>query len=445
MKENMIFSVMFIIYFLTPTIILPLKYMIQMKTIIALISCFVIYTCSFFLYSDLSIFGGLIIYVAFIISFYFSTKDMMVPLFYLLVVNIILNISWYFSFGILLGMKGQNSMTFPFGTLSNVEIVTGYVLQFIFIVIQSAIMKNYLNYNSMDSLKGLFKNSLLVKILMVGVPICIETATVAIFLIPEIDYRYSMITMLVMIFIVIYFLGTISLKMKVRQQDELLEVISKQQENLESRNRYLNGLKHDFKNVLISVNLFIQKDDYAGLTHYLKDVDIMMIDTDGETMELPEIKNLAIKGLLWAKMLHAKSEGIKINIKVLEIIDGLSVNITKCIRVLGIILDNAIEGTSESEEKSIDILIYRQQGSIVFLVLNTIGDVCEIDMKALYHPGYSSKGPNRGYGLYNVAMIVRDEQQMTFHPKIEGNSFIAKFIVDENNKESKKYEKSICD
>ncbi|MBC6316181.1 sensor histidine kinase [Listeria grandensis] len=445
MQENMIFSVMFIIYFLTPIIILPLEYMIRMKAIIALTFCFGIYTCNSFLYSDLSIFGGWIIYAAFIISFYLSTKDMMVTLFYLLIVNIILNTSWYFSFGILLGMEGSSSMTFPFGTLTSLEIVTGYVLQFIFIVIQSAIMKNYLNYNSMDSLKGLFKSSLLVKILIVGVPICIETATVAIFLIPEIDYRYSMVTMLVMIFIVTYFLGMISLKIKVRQQIELLEVISGQQENLESRNRYLNGLKHDFKNVLISVNLFIQKDDYVGLTHYLKDIDVMMMDADGEMMELPEIKNLAIKGLLWAKMLHAKSEGIKINIKVLEIIEGLSVNITKCIRVLGIILDNAIEGAIESEEKSIDILIYKQQGSVVFLVLNTVNDACEIDMKALYHPGYSSKGCNRGYGLYNVAMIVKDEQQMAFHPKIEGNSFIAKFIVDENNKEFKKHEKIICD
>lgn len=445
MQEDTLFAIMMLLYFIVPIIILNVNYFVTVLNmgilIIALATCLLFFANQPYVLIN----TNLIIHLGFVFVLYIQTRDSIITLVYAITVNIILNLSWYCSFGILISMEGRNNIVFPYGSLTTVEIVVGYALQFIFIIIQSALMKNYLENNDRESLKRLITNYAAMRNLIFCLPILIEMATLFIFLVPAVHYLYSVIVTLIMVFLFIYFLGIIALKIKFNQQEELLTVISTQHESLEKRNAHLNGLKHDFKNMIISINLFVEQSDYKGLAGYIRDIDSIINYKTEAGIELPEVKNLAVKGLLLAKLVQAEAMGIIVNIRVIEAIVDIKVNTAKCIRIMGIVLDNAIEAAAESEEKTIDILIYRKQYKIIFLIVNSVQDAKKIDMDALYSPRYSSKGEDRGYGLYNINRIIKSEKRLEFQPTIKEKQFIVKFIIHEGEKEVQSHEKVICD
>ncbi|MBC1935847.1 GHKL domain-containing protein [Listeria grandensis] len=445
MQEDTLFAIMTLIYFIVPIIILKVNYFVTVMNICVLfvVTAFCIY---FFSSQPMVLMStSLILHFAFVLVLYMQTRDSIITLVYSITINIILNLSWYCSFGLLLSMEGQSNIAFPYGVLTGREVIVGYLLQLIFVIIQSALMKNYLENNDKESLKRLIIHYTAVRNMIFCVPLLIEIATMFIFLVPRVHYLYSVIVTLIMVFLFIYFLGIIALKIKFNQQRELLTIISTQHENLENRNAHLNGLKHDFKNMIISINLFVQQRDYSGLAGYIRDIDTM-IDYNVETgIELPEIKNLAIKGMFLAKLMQAETMGITVHVRVIEAIIDVKVNTVKCIRVLGIVLDNAIEAAQESEEKTIDILIYRKQGQLIFLIVNSVSRDADVDMEALYSPSYSSKGADRGYGLYNINKIVKSEKRLKFKPVLNDGKFIVEFIIQEHDKEVKSREEIICD
>ena len=67
------------------------------------------------------------------------------------------------------------------------------------------------------------------------------------------------------------------------------------------------------------------------------------------------INNPGIYNLLTNKYYEAESKGIKVNMTILLDLNTLKMKIYEFARILGILLDNAIEASSECKEKIINI------------------------------------------------------------------------------------------
>ena len=76
-------------------------------------------------------------------------------------------------------------------------------------------------------------------------------------------------------------------------------------------------------------------------------------------------------------------------------------------RILGILLDNAIQATQECDERVITVTIRKDTRCKrqLLIIENTYKDK-EIDTEKIYEKGYSTKEGNTGLGLWEVRQIL---------------------------------------
>ena len=105
-------------------------------------------------------------------------------------------------------------------------------------------------------------------------------------------------------------------------------------------------------------------------------------------------------------------------------IDKLSPKISKnLLKIVGVLLDNAIEAARVEKEKYIDLEFSLSKGIFKLIIKNYCSK--NLNYKNLFKTGYSTKGINRGYGLSLVRDILIEEKLLSLDIKIENNEFIA--------------------
>lgn len=85
------------------------------------------------------------------------------------------------------------------------------------------------------------------------------------------------------------------------------------------------------------------------------------------------------------------------NIKKLEFRNAI-------ITILGNLIDNAMEAVQLSEKKQVKVNVYQSDGWYIEVIDTGCG--IQDDVKKILQKGYSTKGKNRGLGLYLIAKIV---------------------------------------
>lgn len=169
--------------------------------------------------------------------------------------------------------------------------------------------------------------------------------------------------------------------------------------------------KHDMGNVLNTIYGYIQLGKIEMLKSFFVEninPNFMQLDNQKWLSELYALENPAIKGLLATKLLQADSQGISIEILIYHDIP-CCIDIMELTRILGILLDNAIEAASISENKKIRIVTQKNENDVSFVIANSCTG--NINTTKIYQAGYSTKGKDRGYGLFYVNKTVSQYNQ----------------------------------
>ena len=189
------------------------------------------------------------------------------------------------------------------------------------------------------------------------------------------------------------------------EYSQLLEYIK----DLEQTSRILRKFRHDYMNILLSMDLMIYNKEFDQLVEYFN----TNIRPEGEKIAgiNLDISNLscilepAIKGILAHKLQMARLHDITIKVGAMEDISEFHMAPFDLARILGIFLDNAIEAASEQPAPFIGVAFALQDDCLTILVENTCTpDVLPIERLA--EEGFSTKGENRGQGLRNVEEIL---------------------------------------
>ena len=149
--------------------------------------------------------------------------------------------------------------------------------------------------------------------------------------------------------------------------------------------------------------------------------------------ELPS----GLKGLFYYKIYDMKNKNIEVFInvsnKILKDLDNLdSKTLTKVCKILGILLDNAKESACEAKEKLVVIDLYKEEGNIIIYIENTIDQTKDIDVNKIKAKGFSTKGSNRGFGLYIVNKLLGDTNKILLNQSVKGNKFISIMKIKNN-------------
>jgi len=201
---------------------------------------------------------------------------------------------------------------------------------------------------------------------------------------------------------------------------------------IENQQAAMRKFKHDYQNILFSLHAFIEEKDLEGLEHYytnkIKLASEVITKNDFALESLSKIKVREIKGILAAKLMMAQNLGINTRFETDGEIDAIPTDSVSLVRMLGIILDNAIEELETLGEGNLDVGCFTQGNTVTFVVQNT----CRPDIQTLFilgQAGFSTKGEGRGLGLTNLSDIAKNEPNINLRTTIKKGVFFQKLII----------------
>lgn len=197
----------------------------------------------------------------------------------------------------------------------------------------------------------------------------------------------------------------------------------------------LRSFKHDYLNIMLSMSGYIETGDMNGLqTYFDKEIIPLNKKLSQNTSHMNQLLNVKItelKSIISAKLLYAIELNINVNIEVTEEISKILIDTVDLSRILGIFLDNAIEATLETENPAIQFAIITLENEYIFIISNTFHD-SGIPTATLRQPTISTKGPNRGIGLYNAREIVSKYNYVFWDTETSDSQFTQRLRILKN-------------
>ena len=200
-------------------------------------------------------------------------------------------------------------------------------------------------------------------------------------------------------------------KRKVEEDKRCLEEKNK---NLLEVTDNMRCFKHDFNNIIQAIDGYIYLDDMKSLQVYFKSLvnecnHIKVVDS----INCKIIENPAICGVLLNKYRIAEENNIEMNIDILASLKELNEKSYVVSRMLGILLDNAIEATKECEEKLINFEVIKdiKNNKLVIKVENTYENK-DVDTSKIFEKNYTTKKGNTGLGLWKIHDILKKDTSL---------------------------------
>lgn len=108
----------------------------------------------------------------------------------------------------------------------------------------------------------------------------------------------------------------------------------------------------------------------------------------------------------------------------------LHMKIYEFTRVLGILMDNAIEATSECENKIINVTFRKDaRKHMQLLVIENTYKNKDIDTYKIFEKGYSTKQGNTGLGLWEVRQILKKNNNLNLFTTKNSEFFTQQFEI----------------
>ena len=175
----------------------------------------------------------------------------------------------------------------------------------------------------------------------------------------------------------------------------------------------MRGFKHDFHNIVQGLGGYIDRGDLEGLQKYYRQLLQDCNRVNNLTALSPSvINNPAIYNVMAAKYHRADEIGIQINLGIFMDLNEFEnhMKIYEFTRILGILMDNAIEAALECNDKIIHVTFRKEDSRHRFLmVIENTYLRKDIDTERIFEKSYStkSKKTNSGLGLWEVRQILK--------------------------------------
>lgn len=212
-----------------------------------------------------------------------------------------------------------------------------------------------------------------------------------------------------------------------------LQEYTNQIENMYSS---LRSFKHDYSNIMLSMSGYIEANDMEGLRDYF-DKEILPLSKNitkntAHINQLINIKTTELKSIISSKLLYAIELNINVGIEVTDEVTSIPMDTLDLCRVIGIFLDNAIEATLETDQPTIRFALINLDTEYIFIISNTFLEK-GIPYATLSKPNVSTKGVNRGIGLYNAHEIIAKYNHIFLDTEIKNKSFVQRLQISKSH------------
>ena len=241
---------------------------------------------------------------------------------------------------------------------------------------------------------------------------------------------------LILVFYLLFFMGIIK-KLDTYWKDKLRERLDQEQvlryRDMERYSRHIEELykevrsfRHDYTNLLTSLRLGVEEEDMEQIKEVydsvLKDSSEKLQDNKYDLGRLVNIRDKALKSLLAGKFLKARDKKIIFNVEVPEEIQVEGMSLLDFLTIVSILCDNAIEASVEASQSHVSIAFLKNGAQETFIIENSIKEE-GIDISEIFSFGVSSKGEERGVGLYTVMKLVESHPNTSLNTTCQNQVF----------------------
>ena len=250
------------------------------------------------------------------------------------------------------------------------------------------------------------------------------------------DIQSKTVRHLILVFYLLFFMGIIK-KLDTYLKDKLHERLDQEQalryRDMERYSRHIEELykevrsfRHDYTNLLTSLRLGIEEEDMEQIKEVydsvLKDSSQKLQDNKYDLGRLVNVRDRALKSLLAGKFLKARDKKIVFNVEVPEEIQVEGMSLLDFLTIVSILCDNAIEASVEASQPHVSIAFLKNGEQETFIIENSIKEE-SIDISEIFSFGASSKGEERGVGLYTVMKIVESHPNTSLNTTCQNQVF----------------------
>lgn len=219
----------------------------------------------------------------------------------------------------------------------------------------------------------------------------------------------------IVLFYCLYLLLQDNYELKLRQKE--LNMMKDYTGQIEGFYEEFRVFRHDYQNILATLNYYIESDDSTQLKQYFQEKILpsgAILSSDKFVLsKLSMIEIPSIKSIFYSKLLTSLNLKIHVNLEITESITDVNMDELNLSRVLGILLDNAIEASELTEEKQLTIAVVNTNDSVVFSITNSCRPL-QVPISYLTTKGYTTKVNHSGLGLYTVQNIIDALDHVSF-------------------------------
>lgn len=223
-------------------------------------------------------------------------------------------------------------------------------------------------------------------------------------------------------------------KMELKQKKFEQRQMEQYMDKIQDLYAELKGFRHDFGNIITSLNLAIEERDLEDIKRIKRDVleecyrELQKEEYTG--FDLGNIRDSALRSILSRGWIYAEKLGVKLTFETGEVIEKLPMRLLDLVRTVGILVNNAIEAANSSLEKEVHIAVFNMPNGVHLIVQNSIADQ-PIDWNKLFDKGFSTKGDRRGMGLGIVKDIVEGYSSVFLETELINGKFTQTLVVGE--------------
>lgn len=215
-------------------------------------------------------------------------------------------------------------------------------------------------------------------------------------------------------------------------QQTQMEIMQDYMKHMESLYDEVRSFRHDYKNILSSMQCYIDADDIDALRTYFYGTILpgakTLSDSGFSLGRLRLIDDPAVKSILYTKFISILNHGLSFTLELTEPVPPVPMDSLTLCRILGILLDNAAEAAMESAEKRILFAIICEERQISFLTENSTQPL-PVPLSQLEEQGYTTKPGHGGLGLAVLKSLLDPLPQASLHTEYLDGVFRQTLII----------------
>ena len=177
--------------------------------------------------------------------------------------------------------------------------------------------------------------------------------------------------------------------------------------NMQQLTQALRAQNHEFMNKLHTISGMIQLESYEDALKYIEKISVTRQAVIGILNE--KVKVPFISGLLLAKYSKAIERHIDFVIDSGSCLESLPAHVIEddISSIIGNLIDNAIDSVTGKRDARIRLCLNSHVDGVTFRIEDNGSGIVEMPIEKCLEKGVSTKGPDRGYGLYIVSEKVK--------------------------------------